>query len=338
MDNLTHGLLGLAIGALRRPEGDPGRGRRLSPTDRAVLLSTVLAAELPDLDGLWPAQNVVLDALEVHRGISHSLLFSPLWAGLATAVAVAVFRGARPLPAFLFGWAAVVFAHLAADAWTGWGTRMFLPFSEARVSWDWMVVVDPIFTAPLLAGALVAVCWRSRWRQALVLGLLLAGGYLLARVGVKHQLEGEVAARHPTATQITVFPDWFGILRWRYVAEAPEGYVAGTIRVGERPVVWATHPRPPPLPDALGAVPTIAQAVSWARFPLTAWAEGPDEGATVRIADLRYHLYGEPTLSMSVEVDGKGEVTLARLDRPPRARELLEQWRTAPDRPSAQPR
>ena len=44
MDNLTHGLVGLAIGALRKPDGGPGTGRTFSPTDKAVLFASVVAA------------------------------------------------------------------------------------------------------------------------------------------------------------------------------------------------------------------------------------------------------------------------------------------------------
>jgi inner membrane protein len=50
MDSLTHALLGLTLGALRKPDAPPGTP--LAATDRAVLLAAVLAAELPDLDYL----------------------------------------------------------------------------------------------------------------------------------------------------------------------------------------------------------------------------------------------------------------------------------------------
>jgi inner membrane protein len=68
MDSLTHGLLGPAIGALRRPDSDR----------TAVLVACVLAAEIPDLDYLWPADNSVLHSLKAHRGLSHSLLAVPM--------------------------------------------------------------------------------------------------------------------------------------------------------------------------------------------------------------------------------------------------------------------
>ncbi len=327
MDNLTHGLLGLAIGTLRRPEGDARAGRRLSPTDRAVLVASTLAAELPDLDGLWPMPNAILGAVEVHRGISHSLLFTPVWALAATGVAKLIFRGARVGPPFVFAWLAVLFAHLAADGWTGWGTRLLLPFSDLRLSWDWTMVVDPLFTAPLLLAAIAALIWRAKWRPVVLAGLLISTTYLGARVAVKTHLESEVRSQHPDAQHIAVFPDWFGLTEWRYVATHPDRYEAGTVRLGEAPRLRATHARASPLPDHFMQVPTVGEAVSWARFPLVNHTASTSGGAEIRVSDLRYHLKGEPTLSMEIELDQALEVKKAELVRPADPRKLLDRWR-----------
>ena len=71
--------LGLALGALRRP--DAPAGSPLSPTDKAVLLGSVLAAELPDLDTLLPAANSVDHALRVAD--SERQAFTPMLAILS---------------------------------------------------------------------------------------------------------------------------------------------------------------------------------------------------------------------------------------------------------------
>src|SRR5688500_15397671 len=126
MDSLTHGLLGLALGALRRADADRS----------AVLVACVLAAEIPDLDYLWPADNSVLHALQAHRGLTHSLIAAPLVALTATALAKVAFRRARAVSLLSWSLPAVLLAHLLADAWTGWGTRLWLPFSDARVTLD----------------------------------------------------------------------------------------------------------------------------------------------------------------------------------------------------------
>jgi inner membrane protein len=326
MDNLTHGLLGLAVGALRRPDR--------SPTDRATLLACVLAAELPDLDTLLPAENPALHDLQAHRGISHSLLLAPVVALVATVLARLVFRGARPLAVFPYALASVLFAHLLPDLWTGWGTRLLLPFSDLRLALDWTLVVDPFVTLPLLVGT--AWAWRRRreggWRRALLTGLCVSALYVGARVGVKAHLEGVVRAAYPQATRTRVFPTWLGITRWRFVAQDSGVYSAGDVGLFRAPREQRRVPIPSPdaLPAAIRAVPTLGEALAWARFPLVSSAPTPDGGLEVRVADLRYHLEGAPTLAFVVALEPAGDgyrVRSARLERGGSAKELLRRWR-----------
>lgn len=340
MDNLTHGLLGLAIGALRRPDGPqrtpaPGNGprlgapgmRRTSPTDRAVLLGCVIAAELPDLDSFLPAPDPVLHALFTHRGISHALIFSPVWAGLATLLAWLVFRRARLAPVFGFSWAAVVFAHLAADLWTGWGTRILLPFSDARWSLDYVSVIDPFFTLPLLAAALVALFRRRVWRRALLVGLALSTAYLGVRITSQRILLDRVEAAYPEALRVEVFPSLFSATNWRYVVVTPEDYATGRISLTGAPRPSKRQPLPEPLPARLAENRTVAEALIWARLPLVSYGPTRDGVTTVRVADLRYHLGGDPTLAFVILVGPDGETIDAAMERGGSVGEVYERWR-----------
>jgi inner membrane protein len=327
MDNLTHGLLGLALGALRRPEAPAGSP--LSPTDKAVLLGSVLAAELPDLDTLLPAANSVDQALRAHRGLSHALAFAPVVALAATALALLVFRRARFLPVYLSSLLALLMAHLLADLWTGWGTRLLLPFSNQRLTLDWTMVVDPLVTLPLLIGAVWGWRRRGEWRKALLVGLACAAAYVGVRGVLQAVLTSRVREVWPTAERVQVFPAWLSLTTWRYVAVLPSEYVAGTVAVGGPPDEERRLPRPTldALPAAVRAVPTVHEALAWARFPVISSTPGANGHAVVRIGDLRYHLRGEPTLAFVLELGPDLSVTQARLERGGSARELLERWR-----------
>lgn len=318
MDSLTHGLLGLSLGALRRPDADRS----------AVLVACVVAAELPDLDYLWPAADSVLHTLKAHRGLSHSLVAAPLVALTAAGAAKLVFRKARPVPLFVWALGAVLFAHLLADAWTGWGTRLLLPFSDARVTLDWMMVLDPFFTVPLLIGALWDVRKRQLDRRAMLVGLSVACAYLGTRVVARSMIHDRVAERHSDALQIQVFPSWLDVTEWRYVAVFPERYVAGRAGVFDGPQPQATHERS--TATALSAVArengTVREVLAWARFPLIELTQTARGATRVNVADLRYHLNGAPTLCFDIELDATGRVTSARLDRGS-ARDLLRRFR-----------
>jgi inner membrane protein len=317
MDNLTHGLWGLAVGALRRPDRQDAAGQR-SATDRAVPWACVVAAELPDLDMLWPAETAVLQALQAHRGPTHSLLAAPLMALIATLAVRPFFRGARILPMFAFACVAVLLGHLLPDAWTGWGTRLFLPFSSERLSLDWTMVVDPLVTVPLALGALWG--WRRRpdWRRPVRIGAAIAAGYVAARVGTRELLRAELQARHPTASTLEVFPSALNPVRWRFVVEEEGTWLAGSMLPWAEPTVEKRHPRAvPALPPALAQNATVREAMAWARLPVVTLDAPKDEPGLydVRIADLRYHWRGEPTLTFAIRVGEDGLTRHSELER-----------------------
>jgi inner membrane protein len=320
-------LLGLAVGALRRPDSSRGANERPSATDKAVPLACLLAAELPDLDSLWPASNVVVGALQAHRGPTHALLCAPLVAAVASAVAVAVFRGARLRTVYGYSLAAVLFGHLFADLWTGWGTRLLLPFSDVRLSLDWTMVVDPFVTVPLLIAAVVAWRRRPQWQRPLRVGLVVVLAYLGVRIATQGALHAVVSARYPTAEKVAVFPSWIGPWRWRFVAVSADVYRVGTVTavgaLSEENAVVRTvlAARDPAL-----SVPTVQEAIAWARFPSLEVVPLTDGARRVRVSDLRYHVGGRPTLAFEIDVAPDLTVREARLDRGGSAQELLRRW------------
>ncbi|MGB1248508.1 MAG: metal-dependent hydrolase, partial [Chitinophagales bacterium] len=54
---------------------------------------------------------------------------------------------------WLFSFLAL-FTHVLLDAFTTYGTQLLLPFSDKRISFDSINIVDPVYTIPLLLGGL----------------------------------------------------------------------------------------------------------------------------------------------------------------------------------------
>lgn len=325
MDTLTHGLIGVALAALPAP-----RALRSEPAPpRAAVLVSVLAAELPDLDYLLPAEDSVLHTLSAHRGYSHSLLAAPLVAAVATLLTRLCFRGVPSAALYWRALLAVLVGHLLPDLWTGWGTRLLLPFSDQRLALDWTMVLDPWFTLPLLLAAVWAALRPRQLKRALGLGATVATLYLTFRVSLSAHLHQRVAEQYPAADSVHVFPAALAVWRWRYVAVLGERYAAGTVAPGAPAREEARHRAQPSgaLPERLRQVRTVREALDWARFPIVKAAPLPERGWRVTIADLRYHLAGSPTLTFVVEVDQAGQVREARLDRGGSARELLRRLR-----------
>jgi inner membrane protein len=141
---------------------------------------------------------------------------------------------------------------------------------------------------------------------------------------------------------VRVFPAPFSVGTWRYVARMPGGaFAAGDVPLAGAPREARRVDAPADvLPEALRAVPTVREALAWARFPVVT-VSPVEAGREVRIADLRYHLRGEPTLTFVIRVDAAHAVTEAKLERGGSVSELLRRWRgtgARPDEGSTTPR
>ena len=137
MDSLTHIALGAVIGELFT---DKQFGKK-------AMIWGALAQSIPDIDflnALWLSPTAELVA---HRGFTHSILFAVLATFL---LAVTAERFHRPhnisLRKWIFFLGTEIFVHLFLDAFNNYGTGWYEPFSQHRVSFHTIFVVDPIFS------------------------------------------------------------------------------------------------------------------------------------------------------------------------------------------------
>ncbi|MEQ2007565.1 MAG: metal-dependent hydrolase [Limisphaerales bacterium] len=155
MDTLTHALLGAALGQV-------AFGRKLGW--RASVIG-VVSAELPDVDFLIHTASDPLLNIELHRHFTHSFAFSPVIA--LAAVLPWFFRAAfrdQRLVLFLCGMLGC-WSHILLDACTSYGTQFLVPFSQHRFGWDFISIIDPVFTLALLAGLVVNAISSRRSRR-----------------------------------------------------------------------------------------------------------------------------------------------------------------------------
>ncbi len=158
MDTLTHALLGAAL-------GQTAFGRRLGW--RATVVG-VVSAELPDMDFLIHSATDPLLNIELHRHFTHSFAFSPVIA--LAAVLPWFFRAEfkdRRRELFLCALAGC-WSHILLDACTSYGTQFLVPFSRHRYGWDFISIIDPIFTLALLLGLVANAAARRRSNKAAI--------------------------------------------------------------------------------------------------------------------------------------------------------------------------
>lgn len=304
MDPITQGALGAAASMALW-------SRRNPLTPRAVAGMGWIGGMAPDLDVFIRSSTDPMLAIEFHRHFTHALAFIPV-GGVVAALPWLVFRRWRAMAPWVVAATTLGYAtHGLLDACTTYGTLLFWPFSNTRVSWRWVSVVDPLVTLPLL-GAVVAAAWRQRvtWARW---GLAWAG--MLIAVGVwQHQRAAQAQdavaqARGHAPERRAVFPMFANNVAWRAVYQTGDTYYVDKVRVpwwGPTCVTEGTQV--PVLEDttlvSLGAGhPVTERAVRLFRWFAHDWvAWDPQTPAT--LGDLRYSFSPTEALPIwGVQVD-----------------------------------
>lgn len=311
MDNITHGLLGIAIGMVRKRDGGPEADRPLSPTDKAVAWATFAAAELPDADVFIPGNAMTY--LDLHRSWTHALVLAPVVAAIATIGTKLVWRKARTGTVFAWSLISVLIAHLFNDWLTGWGTRLLLPFSYAKLGLDWVPIVDLFFLVPLALTIWMARRNPAR-RQRLAMAVLgFLAIYAIGYRGISHTLAGGQVARHyddQAPARIQVSPNLFNPLAWQYAVDLGDRYEQGAVYPWGLSGPATTTQKAPEdaVIKAVRSAPEVKPFFDHFKFPLISYQPAND-GYVVKLADIRYGMAGRGGMQYEVTLSGDLKVT-----------------------------
>lgn len=218
MDSVTQFVLGAAIGEVTA-------GRKAG---NKALWWGGFAGTIPDLDIVFRPLFTELQNLSVHRGISHSLIFAFFTAPIAAWLVHQLYKNRGKVDykdwLNLFFWG--IFTHPLLDAFTLYGTQLFLPFSDFRVAFNTISIIDPLYTVPLLVTFIGAMVVRRRglsksfnWAK---MGLIISSVYLMITCFHKWYLEGifdkglDAQNIHPVSVMSS--PVIFSNLLWCSVA------------------------------------------------------------------------------------------------------------------------
>lgn len=293
MDNLTHSLVGAAMG-----RAGLARGRALA------MPALVIGANLPDVDVLGLPFGLNLG---FRRGITHGLLALGLWPFVLAVLLLAWDKWrrrrdpARPVPdprALLLAATAGVLSHPLLDWFNTYGMRWLSPFSDRWFYGDTWFIIDP-----WVIGILLGALWMTRAphgrppraRPAAV-GLLLVAGYAVAMwagsVGGERLVRRELAGLgFPEPRQVMVAPVPLNALVRDVVVDDGRAY-RRTRLVPGKPVAL------PPGPAiahglegldlaAVAADPQGGQFLRWSRFPF-ARVDTLRDRLVVTLDDARY--------------------------------------------------
>lgn len=232
MDPLTQGVLGAAL-----PQASSAGRYAVS----AGLLG-FLAGMSADLDVLIRSSEDPLLFLEYHRQFTHSLVFIP-FGGLICALVLHFAIGRKRGLSFKQSWLFCTLGyatHAVLDACTTYGTMLFWPFSDARIAWNTISIIDPLFTLPLL----IAVVLGARRRNPIYarIGLVWAVSYMALGLWQRNEaidMGRELAAqRGHTPLRLEAKPSFANVLVWKVVYETHDRFYIDAVRASLAPRVY----------------------------------------------------------------------------------------------------
>jgi inner membrane protein len=287
MDSITQAALGAAVGELML-------GKRLG--NRALLWGALFGT-LPDMDVLLAPFLSTAGKLVHHRGASHSLLLMVL-ASFALAPWLAKLwkkeKVSKPVAgAFVF---VVWSTHVLIDCFTVYGTSVLWPFSEARVAFNHLFIIDFFYTGPLVVTLVWLAFLRSKKSKAKrrrlnLWGLGLSSGYvvlsLLAKWAASTGFDADLQRRGVTYERRMEAPTPLNILLWRSVVDRGDELWVGYRTIFEfhrTPVRWTVYPRGREIVEPFVNEPEI-QAIIWFS---NGWWIARENAKGVWMADLRF--------------------------------------------------
>ncbi|TQD38857.1 metal-dependent hydrolase [Haloflavibacter putidus] len=222
MDSLTQIVLGAAV-------GEAVLGRKIG--NKAMLYGAI-AGTIPDLDILASNFTDTVNALEIHRGFTHSIFFAVIFAPLFGWLVSRWERAASWKSwSWLFFWG--LFTHPLLDGFTTWGTQLFWPL-DIRLAFKSIFVIDPLYTLPFLTFLILTMrqkrtsLKRKRYNQ---LGLLISSLYLVLGLVLKglafQQFEKNLETQKINYFAIETKPTPFNTILWTANVDTPTEYLIG---------------------------------------------------------------------------------------------------------------
>lgn len=199
----------------------------------------------------------------------------------------------------LFFWS--IFTHPILDCFTNWGTQVWQPFSDERIQWNTVSVVDPIYTVPfaLFLVAASRLTRQSRLRQVLAWsGIVWSCGYLgytyWHKQTVEQLFKEKLAEKELPVKRIYTNPSIFNNIVWYGVAESDSAYYFGLYGFNDAEKKFGRLSALPKNHERLSHIPEDARAMRFLNwFTKGYYNVLPYNKDTLQINDLRFGLLGD---------------------------------------------
>ena len=241
MDSLTQIVLGAAI-------GEAVLGKKVG--NKAMLYGAI-AGTIPDLDSFAPLFTDTLTSIEIHRGFTHSIVFSILFAPIFGWL---ISKIERKTGVSWKAWSWLMFwgflTHPLLDAHTTWGTQLFWPF-DLRLAYKNIFVIDPLYTLPFLIFVILAMRSKRgsiKRRKYNNLGLIISSAYMLCTIGLKgityYKFKDALEEQNISYLQLQTRPSPFNTIMWSANVELDDAYLIGDYSIFDsKPISFKRIPK-----------------------------------------------------------------------------------------------
>lgn len=222
MDSLTQIVLGAAV-------GEAVLGKKIG--NKAMLYGAI-AGTIPDLDIISSFFTDTVTALEIHRGFTHSIFFSVVFAPIFAFIVTKyeTYKNVKDW-SWLFFWTFIT--HPILDAQTTWGTKLFWPL-DVRLAFKNVFVIDPLYTIPFLVFLVLAMLQKKGTKQRRFynnLGLIISSSYLVLTLvfkGISYQIfTKELAKQNIIYKEIETKPTPLNTILWTANIETETSFLIG---------------------------------------------------------------------------------------------------------------
>ena len=307
MDSLTQIILGAAV-------GEAVLGKKIG--NKAMLYGAI-AGTIPDLDIFSSYFTDTVNAISIHRGFTHSIVFAVLFAFIFGWL-VTKYESYKNLKGWfwLFFWA--FFTHSLLDAHTTWGTQLFWPF-DMRLAFKTIFVIDPLYTVPFLVFLILALFQKrtSKKRQFYnTMGLLISSTYLVLTFFLKgvafNQFKAALKSQNIDYLEIDTRPSPLNTILWSANVATEDAYLLANYSFFDtQPITFEKYPKNHHLLGNLIQNKKVKQMIAISE----GWFTINKKEDTLYFNDLRFGLLSlEPkaenfVFKYKINVDNFGKVT-----------------------------
>ena len=226
MDPLSQGVIG-AVAAQQKT------------TKNHFVTATILgflSGMAADLDIFIRSSNDPLLYLEFHRQFTHSLIFIPIGGFVCAIFFYYLFLRNKDITfkqTYIYSTLGYA-THGLLDSCTTYGTQLLWPFTDDRIAWNTISIIDPLFTIPLLSLIIIAVIKKKKVISYLALSWVIF--YSIFGLIQKERAEtignGLANTRGHDLINVVAKPSFANLIVWKIIYTTKDSYYIDAVRLG----------------------------------------------------------------------------------------------------------